>query len=496
MPPAPPTSLDHPTGEQPAASAARGRAAFAVLRLRNYRLFIASQVVANTGVWMQRIAQDWLVLTMTGSVTAVGITAALQFTPVVLFGLFGGVLADRHSKRLLLIITQSIAAALAAILALLTFSGTLQVEHVYAVALALGLVTAVDNPARQVFVPELVGREHLRTAVSLNSSVFQLGGLVGPAIGGALIAGFGEGWAFAANAVGCAVVVLMLCLVRSDLLHRVPTVARAPGQLRAGLRYVRDTPHIFWTVVLVGSVGAVALNMPVVLTGFSDRVFGNGAAGFGMFNAMLAVGGVLGALAATQRRAVRLRSLVALAVLLGVALATASIAPTSLTFAIGLVTVGTTTLVLLIGANLLVQVGVDVAMRGRVMALFVMVQLGGRAVGAPAIGWVSEELGPRPALLAAGSVMVLAAVAVGLVLARSGSLRLSLQLPSRRHRTGLAITPRAVRVQPSPDLPHRPARTRSTRVLVGRPPRRRSITALARPDTRRAVSTSPSRRRR
>ncbi|MBK5248178.1 MAG: MFS transporter [Actinomycetales bacterium] len=425
-----------------------------MLRLHNYRLFVTSQVFANTGVWMQRIAQDWLVLSLTGSVTAVGITSTLQFAPVVVFGLFGGVLADRYSKRMLLIVTQSAAAVLAAALAILTFSGTIQVEHVYAVALALGLVTAVDSPARQVFVPELVGREHLRTAVSINSSVFQLGGLVGPAVGGAVIAGFGEGWAFAANAVGCVVVVVMLSRVRPGLLHLAPTLARAPGQLRAGLRYVRGATPILWSIVLVGVVGIVALNMSVILSAFADRVYGSGAGGFGIFNAMIAVGGVLGAVAATRYRFTRLRTIVSMAGLLGLSLATASLAPTSATFAVALVGVGMITLLLLIAAHLLVQLGVDEALQGRVMGVYLLVQLGGRAIGGPAVGWASEALGARTALLASGTVMTLAAVAVGLVLARNGSLRLSVRFRNRERRAVIAIAPRAVGLQPVPGQAH------------------------------------------
>ncbi|MEE6282888.1 MFS transporter [Georgenia sp. MJ170] len=413
----------------------------AVLRQHNYRLFVSSQVFANTGVWMQRIAQDWLVLSLSGSVTAVGITSTLQFAPVVLFGMFGGVLADRYSKRMLLIITQGAAAVLATVLAVLTFTGTIQVGHVYIIALVLGLVTAVDSPARQVFVPELVGREHLRAAVSINSSVFQLGGLVGPAVGGLVIATFGEGWAFAANAVGCVVVVSMLIRVRPGLLHRLPTSPRAPGQLRVGLRYVRASPPILWSIVVVGTVGILSLNLPVILAAFADRVYNSGAGGFGTFNAMIAVGGVLGAITATRQQTNRMRNLVTMAGVLGLVLALAALAPSATTFSVALVLVGMATLRVLIAAHLLVQLGTDLALQGRVMGIYLLVQLGGRAVGGPVVGVASEALGARASLLICGLAMVGVTVLVGIVLARLGSLRLSLRRPRAIDLRLFTITP-------------------------------------------------------
>lgn len=460
MPAVPNVPIDDPSfsglprsGSAPVVAPPR-HATLAVLRVHNYRLFITSQVVANTGVWMQRITQDWLVLRLTGSVTAVGVNAALQFAPVVVFGLFGGVLADRYPKRMLLVVTQSVAGVLAAALAVLTLSGGVRVEHVFAVSFALGVVTAVDSPVRQVFVPELVGRAHLRSALSLNSSVFQLGGVVGPAVGGVLIDGFSEGWAFAINAVACAFVVLMLCRVRGDLLHQVPVVPRARGQLLEGLRYVRDTPAIFWAITLAAVVGLLTQNMPVVLSAFAGVVFDTGAGGFGTYTALLAVGGVLGALLATQQRTARLRSLVTLAVLLGIALAAAAVAPGPVLFAVALLAAGATSLLFLIGANLLIQLGVDVALGGRVLALYVMALLGGRALGGPAIGWASEELGARLALLSFGCVMVLAAIGIGLILARTGSLRLSVRFRNRERRAVIAIAPRVVERQSVPDQAH------------------------------------------
>ena len=241
----------------------------------NYRLFLSSQVVATTGLWMQRIAQDWLVLELTGSITAVGIAVALQFLPVLLFGLLGGVIADRYPKRRILMITQSVAAALALTLGSLALTGTVQVWHVYLVAAGLGFVTVVDNPTRQVFVSELVGPRHMQNAVSLNSSVFQFGALVGPALSGLLIAAVGQGWSFLINAAACLRVVTMLIMLRPGSGPRRPTSARRASSGR-DCATSGHTSEVAWSIVLVATVGVFGLNMPVILAAFADDEFRTG----------------------------------------------------------------------------------------------------------------------------------------------------------------------------------------------------------------------------
>ena len=215
---------------------------FAALRVRNYRLFFAGQVVSNTGTWMQRIAQDWLVLQITNSPLAVGITTALQFLPMLLFGLWGGLLVDRYPKRMLLLITQTVMGALAVALAVLTLTGAVQVWQVYLIALGLGFATVVDNPARQTFVNEMVPKELVRNAVGLNSGNFQLARMLGPAVAGVLISAVGIGYAFALNALSFVAVITALLLMRNSELLRTPLAPRGPGQLREGLRYVRQDP--------------------------------------------------------------------------------------------------------------------------------------------------------------------------------------------------------------------------------------------------------------
>jgi MFS family permease len=208
------------------------------LSVPNFRLFTASNAVAMTGTWMQRIAQDWLVLQLTGSVAAVGVTVTMQFAPMLAFGLFGGVIVDRYSKRMLLMLTQSAAALLSAVLAVLTLTNTVQVWQVWAIAFLVGLVTVIDNPTRQVFVNEIVGPRYLRNAITVNSTVFQLGALIGPAISGVLIVAVGSGWSFGINAAACLLTVLALTRLDASALYRTPTAPRQKGQLVEGLRYV------------------------------------------------------------------------------------------------------------------------------------------------------------------------------------------------------------------------------------------------------------------
>lgn len=393
------------------------RDTFASLRIRNYRLFVLSQIGACTGLWMQRVAQDWLVLQLTNSPAAVGLTVALQFTPMLLFGLFGGVLADRHSKRLLLMMTQTTAGILALALAVLTLTGHIQVWHVYAVAILLGFVTVVDNPARQVFVNEMVGPEHLRNAISVNSSIFQLGGLVGPALAGILIHAVGEGWSFGLNALACVGVVATLLAMRPAELFTSPVAERAKGQLRAGLQYVRSQPNILWTVVLVAFVATFGMNMPVLLSAYSTKVFHVGAGGYGLFNSLVALGALGGALASTRRKGLRLRSLVASAAVFGAVQAMGALAPARIEYSLVLIAVGAATLVFLTGANSLVQMTASLDIRGRVMSLYMLVLLGGQAIGGVVMGRITEALGPRPATLISGLVPLVASAVVALVLA-------------------------------------------------------------------------------
>ena len=401
-------------------------------------------MVATTGLWMQRIAQDWLVLQLTGSVTAVGIAVALQFLPVLLFGLFGGVIADRYPKRTLLIITQSVAALMALTLGVLALSGAVQVWHVYAVATVLGFVTVVDNPTRQVFVAELVGDQHIRNAVSLNSSVFQFGALLGPALSGLLIHAVGQGWSFLINAASCLLVVGMLIVIRpraaAGRAERLATGGRPKGELRAGLRYIKATSEVGWTIVLVASMGLFALNMPVILAAFADDVFTSGVGGYSLFNSLTAIGALAGALLSARRRdMVRLRTLVATLCTLGLLLMAASLAPAVWLFGVLLVAVGLINLLFLTGANSLVQMTAAPELRGRVMGVYILVLLGGQAIGSPAVGWLIDHFGARESLLLCGGLVALVALGSGLAMARGSRLTIDVDVHRDRGRAPLHI---------------------------------------------------------
>lgn len=412
----------------------------ASLRVPNFRLFTISNILAMSGTWMQRIAQDWLVLQLSGSVTAVGITVALQFAPMLLFGLYGGLIVDRHSKRMLLMLTQGILGVLSVLLAVLALGGVVEVWHVFVIAFLSGMVIVVDNPARQVFVNELVGPRLLRNAISVNSSVFQLGGLIGPAIAGILLVAVGAGWAFAINAATCIVTVLTLYLLKTSRLIRTAPMPRVKGQLRQGLSYVLRKPPIFWTIVMVTVLSVFSLTMPVILASYATDVFGVGAAGYGLFNTLVAAGALSGAIASTRRTGVRLRMVILTGGLWGLLQAVAAFMPTEFGFGVLLVALGFFNLLFITAANSLVQVSSNLGIRGRVVSLYVMVLLGGQAIGGPLMGWIVENYGAHFGMAVSGIVPVLAAVAIGLHLGRRGHLRMRVSL--RRRTPLVSVVPR------------------------------------------------------
>ncbi|WP_156724987.1 MFS transporter [Streptomyces apocyni] len=401
---------------------------FSSLKNRNYRLFFTGQVVSNTGTWMQRIAQDWLVLTLTGSASAVGITIALQFLPMLLFGLYGGVLVDRLPKRGTLFFTQSAMAVTGVALAVLTLAGHVQAWHVYLTAFVLGLITVVDNPARQTFVSELVGPDQLANAVSLNSANFQSARLVGPAVAGVLITAVGSGYAFLLNGLSFLAPLIGLALMRPAELHKAVRTPRGKGQLREGLRYVAGRPELIWPIVLVGFIGTFGFNFPIWLTAFVDDVYDSGASTYGLLNTLMAIGSLSGALLAARRGSSRLRLLVAAAVAFGVLEIVTAFAPSFWLFAALLVPLGMFGLTVNVVANSSVQMSTDPAMRGRVMSLFMMVFTGGTPLGAPLVGWITDTYGARVGFAAGGAVSLLAALTIGLILARIGDLRLRVRI--------------------------------------------------------------------
>jgi MFS family permease len=390
---------------------------FRSLAVRNYRLFATGQVVSLSGTWAQRVAQDWLVLDLShNSGVALGTVTALQFLPVLLFGLYGGLLADRHDKRLLLVWAQATMGLLALTLGVLVISGDVRLWHVYALAFGLGLASVVDTPTRQAFVSEMVGSEDLPNAVSLNSATFNVSRIVGPALAGLAIARWGTGCVFAANAVSYAAVLVGLLMIRPEELYRTPAPPRAKGQLREGLRYVRERRQLAVPILLVFMIGTFGLNFQITLALVAKLVFHRGPSQFGLLTSAFALGSLLGALASAHRSKPTPRAMVLSALVFGVLEVVVGVAPTFTTMMVVLVPTGAAVLLFTTTANALVQLGTDPAVRGRVMALYVLVFLGGTPIGAPLIGVVAEHFGPRASLTIGGAVCVVSAVLAAVLL--------------------------------------------------------------------------------
>jgi MFS family permease len=399
---------------------------FRSLRVRNYRLYASGQLVSLTGTWMQRVAQDWLVLELTNSGTALGVVTALQFGPSLLLGLWGGVLADRSDKRRLLLATQTGLAVVALLLGLLDIAGAVQYWHVLVLATALGLITAIDTPVRQSFVVEMVGRRDLTNAVAINSTIFNSGRIIGPALAGVLISAVGTGWAFVANAASSVAVLAALLLMRTAELFPTPPVARARGQLREGLRYVRERSDLVQTMVLIFVFGTFGLNFAITCALMAKQVFHRGASGYGLLSTALAVGAFLGAVLAT-RRTERPTSLflLGMAVLFSVAEILAGLMPTYLLTALVLVPTGLAMLSVTTAANSHIQLGVAPTMRGRVMSLYLVCFMGGTPLGAPIVGWLAGTAGPRWGLIGGGLTCLISAVVLALAMARRRGMQLA-----------------------------------------------------------------------
>jgi MFS family permease len=386
------------------------RDTFRSLRNRNFKLYVSGQLVSVVGTAMQQVAQSWLVYDMTGSGTALGVIMALQFLPMLLFGVWGGLLADRLDKRRLLIFSQSSSGALAVALWALVATGTVQLWMVYALAFLLGCVSTVDMPTRQSFVMEMVGRDDTSNAVALNSATFNSGRLLGPAVGGLIIAGLGVGLCFLLNGLSYIGPVLALRAMRTDELVPLPRAPRAPGQVREGMRYAWRTPELRTPLLLVTVVGTFGFNFIVVLPLLANKAFGGGPRLYGALTSLMGLGSLIGALATARRNAPTRKVLVGGAAAFGAAATLVAVSPTAAVAAVLLVGVGVAMMVFLATANSTLQLESDPAMRGRVMALYGLVFLGSTPVGGPIIGWVAEHWGARAGLALGGIASFLAAV--------------------------------------------------------------------------------------
>jgi MFS family permease len=391
---------------------------FRSLRSWNYRLFVIGVLVSNTGSWMQRVAQTWLVLRLTNADgTALGITTGLQFLPILLFGLWGGVAADRFRKRRVLMVTQTTMGLLAAVLSVLDATGLVRVWMVYVLALILGMATAIDNPARQSFVVELVGVDDLPNAVGLNSATFNVGRMIGPAVGGFVVAEAGTAVAFALNAASYAALVFTIRLMRDAELRSTLPVVRAKGQLGDAIRYLLGRRDLLTIMIVMGVISTFGQNFQIVVALMVHDTFHRNAAAYGTAFAAIAAGSIIGALAAAGRRSPQLGYLLVGGIAMGVAEIVAAAAPTYLMFVALMVPIGLFTLTVTTTSNAIVQINVEPQLRGRIMSVYLLMNSGGRPVGAPLAGWVGAAFGARWSFAMGGIGAVSAAAAASALLA-------------------------------------------------------------------------------
>jgi MFS family permease len=373
---------------------------------------------------MQRVAQDWLVLELThSSGTALGITTGLQFLPLLLFSLWGGAIVDRYPKRTILMWTQAIMGALALILGVLALTGEVRIWHVYALAFALGLVTVVDNPARQTFAVEMVGKDDMPNAIALNGAVFNLGRIAGPAVAGLVISAVGTPWTFIVNAASYIAVIVGLKLMRPSELHPAQRQPRAKGQLREALAYVKARPSLWSLMILVFFVATFGMNFQVTNALMSRGVYHVGAGAFGLGSTVFAIGALVGALFAARRKHPGSRLLLTTGFAFGILEILNGIMPTFFTFLIVLFPIGLVLLTFTTAANSATQLGTSADMRGRVMGLYLLVLLGGAPLGSPLVGWVAQAFGPRVSLIAGGVISAAAAAAVAIALGHARGVR-------------------------------------------------------------------------
>ncbi|GAA3527030.1 MFS transporter [Aeromicrobium panaciterrae] len=389
---------------------------FRALSSRNYRIYITGSIFSNTGTWMQRVAQDWLVLQLTHSGTALGITTGLQLLPALLFSPIAGVVADRVPKRTVLRFTQVAMALPAALLGVLAVTGVVQIWQVYLLAFLFGIGTAFDAPARQSFVVEIVGKDDLANAVGLNSASFNVARMIGPAVAGVLIAALGSGaraagWVILVNALSYVAVLISLQRLDGRLLKPSPVTGTRKRAVREGVAYVRSRPDLILILCCVFFIGTFGMNFQMTSALMATEVFHKGAGEYGILASIMAVGSLAGALLAARRNKPRL----SFVVLAGAAFSLVEIAsglmPTYLTFAAVLPLLGLCALTMVTSANAMIQMTSSPMMRGRVSALYLMIFLGGTPFGSPLIGWVGETFGARWMLIGGGAVSFVGIVA-------------------------------------------------------------------------------------
>ncbi|MEU6704983.1 MFS transporter [Streptomyces wuyuanensis] len=390
------------------------------LASRNFRLFLLSQSVAGTGTWVQRTAQDWLVLQLTGSVTAVGVIVTVQCLPAIVLGLWGGATADRYPKRRLMVACNVTSALLALTLGVLTLVHAAGMGTVCAVAAVLGIVSAVEGPARQAFIPQLVAPGARRSATGLTAAGYQLSRTVGPAVAGIMITCVGSGWTFLLCVMATVLCATCLLLLRTRHLDESPA-ARAPRPAARGseaLAFVAARPELLWTLVLSGLMGLLGFNFAVLLPAFVSASFGAHPRSFGLFSTLLAAGSLAGALLAARLRTCPLRTLALAALALGVLQAAVAFSPSEAGFGLLLVPIGTSALCFSTTASTTLQLGARKDLQGRVAGLNMLVLLGGAAAGGPLAGVLTHAAGPAGAFGVVGACCVALAVPAAVAAAR------------------------------------------------------------------------------
>jgi MFS family permease len=391
------------------------RQTFGSLDTHNYRLYFFGDLVSHIGGWMQTMAEAALVFTLTHNGAAVGATFGFRFLPVLLFGLWGGTVADRFDRRKILLITQSAAALLAIVLWLIVLTDVVQVWMVFALAVGLGLVTVIDEPARHAFLEEMVGRDRVANAVALTSAVGNSARITGPAIAGLLIGAFGVAWVFFVNAISFVAVLAAIVAMRPAELNSLHLPTERP-RIREGLAYAWSIKEIRATIILVGVVGTLVYNFPTFLTLMANDTFHGGAGLAGFLMALLGIGTVIGGLSAAHRARPTSRTVVTAAALLGVALLVAAATPTRLGFEVALIPLGMLAVFFGSTANGHMQIWSAPELRGRVMAIYMLLTLGTTVAGGPFVGWVCQRWTPRTGLAVAGFATLSAATILAIPL--------------------------------------------------------------------------------
>lgn len=419
---------------------------------RNYRIFYAGSFVSNVGTWMGRVAQDWLVLTelTDHSSQALGIVTGLQFLPFLVLAPWAGAIADRFHRRRILLVTQSLLLLTSLVLAALVLLDVATLWQVYAIALAQGVVTAIDNPARQSFVSEMVPREKLANAVALNSASFNAGRLIGPGVAGLMIAGYGTGWTLLVNVGTFVFVIVALALLRTADLIPAP-LTRGKGAIREGVRYVRNRPDIQVVMLLVFVLGTFGMNFQVTTALMATQEFGKGPTEYGVLGSIMAIGSLTAALLSARRGEPRLRVLLLSLAGFTLSTAAAALAPTYALFAVALVPTGLSALTALTTANAMVQLRTDPLVRGRVMALYMAIFMGGTPIGAPIIGWIGEVWGARWTIAIGPIAIGITLVGVMWWIARQQNVRVSYESQRSPRITIEAVPVRDTVTEPAPE---------------------------------------------